>query len=98
MAPGTIETLRALAARYIWWKSPEEAIATPRRVVAQVMDIGDYDDVQRLAKAVGENTPRDALAEAEPGWFSGGSWAYWHYRLGLAPADDLPPPPVRKLS
>jgi hypothetical protein len=41
--------LKRLATKYIWWKTPDEALQQPERVVAQVMDIGDYEDVQMLA-------------------------------------------------
>ena len=68
----------------------------PERVVAQVMDIGDFDDVQALADAVGDEYLRRVILHAEAGMFSGRSWAYWHYRLGLAnPGDDLTMPTRR---
>jgi len=95
MSPEILDALRAFAARYIWWKTPEEAIAMPDRVIAQVMDIGDYKDVQAVAKLVGDDALRRVSTEAEPGMFRDRSWAYWHYRLGLAGLDDLPPPPTR---
>jgi len=92
------ETLRSLARRYLWWRSPAEAASTPRRVFAQVMDIGDYEDVQRLAHAVGDDVLRDVLTHAEAGQFRPRSWAYWHYRLGLCrPQDPVPPPPARHI-
>jgi len=37
--------LKPLASKYIWWKTPDEAVAMPERVIAQVMNIGDYADV-----------------------------------------------------
>ncbi len=40
-----IQLLAALARKYIWWKTPQEATRQPERIIAQVMDIGDYDDV-----------------------------------------------------
>lgn len=90
------ELLKRLAARYIWWKTPEEALEVPERIVAQVMDIGDFDDVQVLADAVGDEYLRQVVLHAEAGMFSGRSWAYWHYRLGLAnPGDDLTMPTRR---
>jgi hypothetical protein len=76
--------LKRLASKYIWWKPPDEAVAMPERVVAQVMDIGDFDDMQALAEAVGDEYLRRVLQHAEAGFFSKKSWAYWHYRLGLA--------------
>ena len=90
--------LKRFAARYIWWKTPDEAMATPDRVIAQVMDIGDYRDVQDLAHLVGDDTLRRVLIEAEPGVFRARSWAYWHYRLGLATLDTLPPQPTRRFA
>ncbi len=43
------EILKPSASKYIWWKTPDEAVAMPERVIAQVMDIGDHADVQSLA-------------------------------------------------
>jgi hypothetical protein len=64
------------AGKYIWWKTPDEAVAMPARLVAQVMNIGDYDDVQALAHQVGDQYLRDELAD-------------WHDRL-LQAADGHP--------
>ena len=49
------EALKGFAGIYIWWRTPDEAVAMPQRVVAQVMNIGDYDDVRVLAHQVGGN-------------------------------------------
>jgi hypothetical protein len=92
------DALKHLAGKYIWWKTPDEAIAMPERVIAQVMNIGDYADVQALATLVGDDALRAVLAHAEAGQFSARSWAYWHYRLGLASVDQVPAIPVRKFA
>ncbi len=89
------EIMKLMASKYSWWKSPDEALAMPERIIAQVMDRGDYGDVQRLAAAVGNDVLRDVLARAQAGQFSARSWAYWHYRLGLAKVDCVPPLPAR---
>jgi len=89
------ETLMTLARKYIWWKTPEEAIEFPFRVIAQVMNIGDYADVQYMANIVGDDTLRDVLTHAEIGQFSERSWNYWHYRLGIATLGHVPPLPMR---
>lgn len=91
------ELLKRFAARYIWWRTPEEAAAMPERVVAQVMELGDYDDVTALAQATGDEYLKDILVHAEPGQFSAKSWAYWHYRLKLAKPGRVPPLPQRRL-
>ncbi len=69
----------------------------PHRVIAQVMNIGDYTDVQQLANQVGDEVLREVIAHAQAGQFDQRSWAYWHYRLGLANVDQVPPLPVRTL-
>jgi hypothetical protein len=92
------EWLKPLASKYIWWKTPEEAVGMPERVIAQVMNIGDYADVQALVSKVGEVVLRDVLTHAEAGQFNERSWAYWHYRLGLSSVDDVPALPVRKFA
>lgn len=89
--------LKRLAEKYIWWKTSDEVFAQPERLYAQVMNIGDYDDVLLLIDTVGENALHDVLANAEAGQFSERSWAYRHYRLGLALPEQLPPTPSRKL-
>jgi len=91
------EILKQLARRYIWWKSPEGALRSPQRIIAQVMNLGDYEDVQLLANQLGDEALRKALKNAEAGQFNGRSWAYWHYRLGLSELRDVPPMPVRVL-
>jgi hypothetical protein len=84
--------------KYIWWKTPEEAVKMPERVVAQVMDIGDYEDVQALADMVEDEYLRHVIANAEPGMFSEKSWTYWHYRLGLSKPGQVPPVPQRRVA
>jgi len=84
------------ATHYIWWEKPTVAIRRPPRVIAQVMNIGDFDDVQRLLDVMGKDAFREALTQAEPGWFNERSWTYWCYRLGLAaPGAKVPPMPRR---
>lgn len=90
------EALRPLARRYIWWKTPDEALSTPQRVIAQVMNMGDYADVEALAAQVGDDVLRETLGHAEAGQFNARSWHYWHYRLGLAELGEVPPLPVRR--
>lgn len=92
------ETLERFARKYIWWKKPEEAADRAERIVAQVMNIGDYDDVQSLVHEVGLPYLRDVLRHAEAGQFDARSWTYWHYRLGLSDPGEVPPLPERRLT
>ncbi|PKM07719.1 MAG: hypothetical protein CVV14_07490 [Gammaproteobacteria bacterium HGW-Gammaproteobacteria-4] len=92
------DALKPLASKYIWWKTPDEAVTMPERVIAQVMNIGDYSDVQSLVAQVGDEVLREVLTHAEAGQFNERSWAYWHYRLGLSSVDNVPALPARKFA
>ncbi len=92
------DALKRLAGKYIWWKTPDDAVDMPERVIAQVMAIGDYADVQQLVHQVGDDVLREVIAHAQAGQFDQRSWAYWHYRLGLAAVDQVPPLPQRRFA
>jgi len=92
------DLLKSLAKKYIWWKTPEEAVSMPGRVIAQVMNIGDYADVQMLVSTVGNEVLREVIRDAEPGQFNERSWTYWHYRLGLSDIDQVPALPTRRVA
>jgi hypothetical protein len=89
--------LRAFARKYVWWLSGAEAAAMPDLAITQTMDLGDYEDVLRLEAALGRERLAQALRRAEAGRFSERSWAYWHYRLGLARPGRVPQLPKRRL-
>lgn len=89
--------LALLAQKYIWWKSPQDAVDQPERVIAQVMNIGDFEDVQRLEALAGTEMLVDVLTQAEIGQFTPRSWFYWHYRLGIAAIGEVPALPSRRL-
>lgn len=90
--------LQALAAKYIWWQTPRDAARWPRRVVAQVMDLGTYADVRDLERTAGAEVLAEVIRHAEPGWFSPRSWHFWHRRLGLAKGGNVPALPVRRFA
>lgn len=83
--------------KYIWWKTPEESLEFPERLIAQVMDIGVFEDTMELINTLGEDTLRYVIKNAQAGWFEPRSWHYWHYRLGLAENEkQIPELPKRK--
>ena len=92
------DRLRSLAEKYIWWIPPDQAIQTPERIVAQVMTLGDYDDVQALTEELGEDYLIHVLRHAEAGVFSPKSWDFWHYRLGLSKPGEVPDLPQRRIA
>ncbi|WP_429454861.1 nucleotidyl transferase AbiEii/AbiGii toxin family protein [Paraburkholderia sp. WC7.3g] len=89
--------LKRLAAKYIWWNTPDEAAQCPDRVITQVMNLGSYSEVEGLVAQMGSDALRHVLTHAKPGEFNERSWAYWNYRLGLADIDHMPPMPTRKI-
>jgi hypothetical protein len=90
--------LLPFAARYIWWKTAAEAVRYPAQVIAQVMNIGTYADVQKLRAVTDDQTLAHVLTHAEAGQFNPKSWHYWHYRLGLADLEQVPPLPIRSFN
>ena len=91
MASTQLDQIQHLASRYIWWQTPDETMTKPEKLMAQIMNIGDYPDVQILVNAVGNEVLRAILATAQAGQFNQRSWNYWHYRLGLIAANEIVP-------
>ena len=98
MKPLEKEVLRRWAAKYVWWKTPDEALAHPERIIAQIMNIGDYDDVRILLRLVDEEYLRAVLQGAEAGELDERSWTYWHYRLGISEPGQVPALPKRRVA
>lgn len=93
-----LELLRELAKSYIWWKPTEDALNNPELIVSQVMNIGDYSDVQKMNKLISKEYMCQVILQADAGQFDKKSWHYWHYRLGLAAPGNVPPLPKRNLT
>lgn len=53
--------LEPLARKYIWWKTPEEALQFPRQVIARIMDTGTLEDIHTLTLLVGNDALRETL-------------------------------------
>jgi hypothetical protein len=76
------ELIREFSRKYIWWERGGNATLAPERVIAQVMDIGGYDDIRRMEAAFGFERLADVMILAAPGWISARSWGFWRGRLG----------------
>jgi hypothetical protein len=88
--------LQYLAEKYIWWKTVDEAMLFPNLILLQVMNIGDWPDVEGMTEKAGVAMLRNVLKSAEAGSLNERSWAYWHYRLGLADLESYPALPSRR--
>ena len=67
--------------KYIWWKPICGSRHSDDRIIAQVMNLGTYDDIRRLEKAVGRERLAATLGRAAAGWLSDRSWEIWRGRL-----------------
>ena len=87
-------SLRAIARKLVWWKSPAQALADPLDLACRVMTLGAWDDVLIARRELGDQQFRRALQRPTPGVFDRRSWRYWHLVFGHTP---VPPLPQRKL-
>ena len=81
------------ARRYIWWETPEKAIAYPQRILAQVMNIGVLEDMGKIIELFSQIDLINVLNTAEIGQFNGRSWCFWHNKFSL----EVPTMPKRVL-
>jgi len=86
--------LAEFASRYIWWRDAEPP--SEDRFVAQVMNLGTYDDVRRLEAAYTLQQLRAVMLRAQPGWIAARSWPFWRARLALAGDEPIPELPPRR--
>lgn len=82
--------LEHVAERLFWWKSPDEALAHPRRFLAQVMTYGTVEDLVTTLQHFPKSALREVLSDPPPGVFDPRSWNYWHVFFGIAPTPELP--------
>ncbi len=71
-----------MAARLIWWQPAEQSPRHPDRVIAQVLELGTFEEGQRLRQSLGNGRLARVLQRAEPGWFSTRSWNCWQQKHG----------------
>jgi hypothetical protein len=88
--------LSPFSRKYIWWWPRNQPVSDRHRVIAQVMNIGTLEDIEKLRQGLGDAEFQKALQEARPGEFSERSWHFWHLVLGVSEIGEVPPLPVRK--
>jgi hypothetical protein len=89
------EMLR-LAAKYVWWSPPDIVLSEGvSRLVANVMEMGTWEDASTLIECVGTDLFREILKYPPAGVVSNRSLAFWHYRLG---GHGTPPSSRRRFS
>ena len=86
--------LDRLASRYVWWNTVDWAYAHPAVFLANIMDLGSWDDIQTMRHEVDDSVLKAILLNAAVGYFHARSWDYWHVKFGINP---IPPMPKRAL-
>jgi len=87
---GVSAPVRAVIAKLFWWKTEEEVLRDPIRLVAQVMSLGTWDDVLLIRRELGDELLQEALRRPPPGVFDLRSWHFWHLHFGIDPVPPLP--------
>ena len=87
------DEVREIAARYVWWQTPEVTLARPHHFLCQIMTLGTAEDVRTVRRAWHDQAFVEALEHAPPGLMDPKSWNYWHLFFGRQP----PPLPARPL-
>ena len=82
-AASAVLTMEALALRYVWWQSAEEALASPETLLRQILKIGTAEDYVAACAYWGEEAFKRALASAPAGALDERSWVFWHRHYGL---------------
>ena len=89
------DLLREFATRYIWWH--DEHPPSDDRIIAQVMNMGTYDDILRLEAVCNPSELQQLMLRAQPGWISARSWDFWRGRLRARGIDgQIPEKPPRR--
>ena len=90
------DLIAELGRKYIWWVPIGDAPHAPERIIAQVMDIGTYEDIRRMETALGFERLADVMIHAAPGWISARSWGFWRGRLSRETSRTIPQAPPRR--
>jgi hypothetical protein len=90
------ELIASLGAKYMWWPAISASGHSHHRVIAQVMDIGSYEDILRIEAVLGRDRLAEVMHRAAPGWIGARSWSFWRGRLKAQAGLDVPERPPRR--
>src|SRR5260363_125167 len=69
MIPVNPEALKPFASKYVWWKTPDEAVAMPERVIAPVMT--------RCARSLNTRKPGSSMSAPGLTGITASAWPAW---------------------
>jgi hypothetical protein len=84
-----------LERKYFWWEPVDAQPRSETRILAQVMDLGSFEDMRRLEKLLDPDRLATVMLSAEPGWISERSWEFWRGRF-FAVGKAIPDAPPRR--
>jgi hypothetical protein len=84
------EELRAVAARVIWFETPEASLRYPKRFLAYLMTFGTLEEILTARKYFTHEEFSRVLQDPPPGIFDARSWTYWNLVYGHNPDRPLP--------
>ena len=90
------DLIASLGAKYMWWPAVGTGGHSDNRIIAQVMDIGSYEDILRLEAVLGRERLAEVMRHAAPGWISARSWDFWRGRLRAQAGLEVPERPPRR--
>ncbi|HEY0329758.1 MAG TPA: hypothetical protein VGC77_11730 [Rhodopseudomonas sp.] len=90
------ELAAELQSKFFWWEPVTSEPRSDARILAQAMCLASFDEVRRLETTLGPEHLRDAMLQAEPGWFDRRSWEFWRGRLSLATGRAIPDEPPQR--
>ena len=86
-------TLEQVRARMLWWQVPGSPPASNKRLITQIMEYGNLEDVQAMLQHFSKAEILDALERPLAGVLTSKSWNFWYIYFGK----DVPPLPKREL-
>jgi hypothetical protein len=90
------DLIASLAAKYLWWPASNPSGHSEDRIIAQVMDIGTYEDILLLEAGLGRERLAEVMRCAQPGWISARSWDFWCGRLLAQAGLQIPEHPPKR--
>lgn len=82
--------IEKLGRKYLWWRPVDGRPFSEDRVIAQIMNLGTYDDILLLETSIGRPRLIEIMLHAQPGWFNDRSWEFWRGRLSFATGAMIP--------
>jgi len=72
-----------LARAFVWWQDPETTLASPRKLLCQILRFGRAEDYLCAERIWGREALKDALLQARRGEIDSRSENFWRLRFSI---------------